>query len=278
MCPYSSLTSIYHYRSLPGSKESSEGSSDEKMFLVSIPRESLTDPLYKKRRCHSLTDNLYVPPAHTSPRPRRREYVRRLSRLSVSSDTKQKLGRKHKKRKWKRRHNSVPVSSYRFPRPEHLMVHIPIHRGKDGDILCGECSDDSDVPTTAMELLAARLDETKGARRLPQIIRLESSFPREELEDIHCKRVAESVVEVADYCSEMNIMSVCSAEDLTECLRDLASLWSDSEGSGGTPLDIGDEIELSGPSQNCAEMTGMELLNLQRSDKKVPVTSLCNLT
>ena len=250
------------------------------MLVVSIPRESLTDRLYRKGCCRSFTDNLYVPPEHVSPRPRRREYVRRLSRLSVSSDSKQKVVHKHRKRRQKRRRYSAPVSSYRFPsrtRPEQLMVHIPIHRSKDGDILCGECSDDSDVPTTAMELLAARLDETKGARRLPQIIRLESSFPREELEDVHCKKVAESVVEVADYCSEMNIMSVCSAEDLTDCVRDLASLWSDSEGSGGTPLDVGDEIELSGPSQNSAEITGMELLNLQRSsiDTKVPITVNC---
>lgn len=131
----------------------------------------------------------------------------------------------------------------------------------------GECSDD-DVPTTAMELLAARLDETKGPRRLPQIIRLESFVSREELDS---KTLAESEIEVADYCSEVNVMSVCSAEDLTKCVEDLASqcchmnLWNGSEGSGGMPLDVGEEIELSGPSQNCAEITGMELLNLQRS-------------
>lgn len=269
-----------------GDSTSSGGSSDEGM-IVSIPRDSLTDPLYKKQRFPSPSDGLYVPPIYASPRPRRRTSFRRFS-TSVSGNSKRKFGHRRKRKKQRIRRHSAPVGSRCLPthtRPEHLMVSIPIYHGQDGDILCrGVETDDSDVPTTAMELLAASLDEAKEARRLPQIVHLESHFPGEDSEDVHCKAVAESSVEVAEYCSEVNVMSVCSAEDLTMCVRDLTCLCHQTnllDGSGGpvgTPLDVGDEIELGEMSQDVqssAEVTGMELLNLQRSISHSCTPSTC---
>lgn len=187
---------------------------------------------------------------------------------------------KHKRRKRKRSHFSAPDSSYTPPtpssRPSHLMVRIPIYHCNDDSVVCAgfeeDDTDDSDEPTTTMELLAARLEEAKEAKRLPQIIHLEPHLSGDEdLDAVHCES-PETVVEIAEYCSEVNVLSVCSAEDMTNCLKDLASLHHRTNclGNSGESvvscLDVGDEIELGGLSQESGfstEMTGMELLNLR---------------
>ena len=123
-----------------------------------------------------------------------------------------------------------------------------------------------------MELLASKLEKT-GQRRTPRIIRLESQCSDEEDNLNERNHVASEspVVQVADYCCEINVPSVCSAKDVSSCVEELSNLCNSPPGGieGGLSietLDIGDEIELGGLSQesnSSTELTGMELLNLK---------------
>jgi hypothetical protein len=174
---------------------------------------------------------------------------------------------KHKRRQRKHRHRSSgtddlnsPPNNVPLSRPASLMVHVPISHYNHGHTEClmpeeDDSEDSSDEPSTTMELLASKLEQTREVKRVPRIIRLESYY----------QEMAEPIVEVAEYSNEVNVLSVCSIDDMNACLNELSDLCNRTNSIGGgdaTPLNVGSEIELGELSQESGS-TGMELLNLR---------------
>ena len=171
--------------------------------------------------------------------------------------------RKHRRRSYGTDKSYIPPNSF----VRSLTVSIPIHHYSRGHTEClrpeEDDSEDSDAPSTTMELLASKLEQPKQAKRVPQIIHLESHCL--ETEDSESQE-AEPIIEVADYSSEVNVQSVCSDDDMTRCLKVLSDLHNSLGVSEAASLDVGNEVELGELSQESGS-SGMELLNLRKEQR-----------
>ena len=200
-------------------------------------------------------------------------------------------------RKRKHRHSTTSITRHHKP----MIVSIPIvgsggGGGGDGGggggggygcsrqclVSIEDSTEDSDEPATAMELLASRLEETAqltAAAASPRIVHLQSHCGSDAEEDGGAVVESRAIVspatckspvllQVAEYCCEVNVPSVCSVDDVSSCVRELSDICcrcGPDDRSSVATLDVGDEIELGAMSQESSgsvEMTGMELLNL----------------
>ena len=279
-----------------------ECDTDSLQLLVSISRERLPDyhPPLSEASVSVASGDLGHPESEStaSYSPKVRQRRRRQQRhCSDTLDSLYCLPTACNYSPYRRRHSSIsdrPHPPRAIPaKPEKMIVRIPAYRNHDGRIVCcryeeDDSEDDSDAPTATMELLAASLElSAKDAKRLPQIIHLEPHLSEDEhlMEDI--ARVSSPAAEpptvvVEEYGCEVSVRTVCSTADVASCLQRLSDLCrqvtgADSSGEEGSVvvcLDVGDEVELGGLSQDSNsgyELTGMELLNLNDEQQPPPL-------
>ena len=144
-----------------------------------------------------------------------------------------------------------------------LIVRVPIRTVDDGYVVRGasieDSNEESDEPAATMELIASQLHGTKRNRRLASDIVHSNSETCDEKNRLQ----AEPIVQVEEYCSEVNVKSVCSEKNISECVGVLGDLCNASNCEAVmTLLDVGHEVEVDEQASDCTEMTGMELLNM----------------